>query len=417
MAFGLSRRSLIAGIGPILGTAALSGVAVVAAQQQQQPAQPAPRTAPPDPSKVVGARATTNGGRSPFEQPARTATGLQNSSARTPIDSLRGIITPSDLHYIVDHDTTPTIDPERYTLTIHGLVDRPTVFTLDDIQRFPSVSRMLFLECGGNSGWGKQADTATAQALHGLTSCSNWEGVRVSYLLKEAGVQPNAAWGLSVGWGNESVARSIPLEKLMDDALIAYGQNGEALRPEQGYPARLLVPGWLGNSNIKWLRRIELGDKPWDTRFETTSYTTPMPDNTVRQYIFVWEAKSIITWPTPAIGAMPALGPWEIRGLAWSGRGKIARVEVSADGGKTWGEATLDAPVLPQSHTRFRFPWTWDGSEVILTSRATDETGYVQPTREELVAVRGTNSRYLNNSQQNWKVAATSGAVTNYYLA
>jgi sulfane dehydrogenase subunit SoxC len=415
MAVGISRRALIAGIGPALGTVALSGVAVVAAQQPPA-GQPAPPAAPPDPSKVVGARATTLGSRSPFEQPARTATGLQNSSARAPIDSLRGIITPSDLHYIVDHDTTPTIDPKTYTLTIHGMVDRPVVFTLDDLQRFPSVSRMLFLECGGNSGWGKQPENATAQAIHGLTSCSNWEGVPVSSLLKEAGVQSGASWALFVGWGNESVARSIPVDKLLDDAFIAYGQNGEALRPEQGYPARLLLPGWLGNSNIKWVRRIELGDKPWDTKFETTSYTTPMPDNTVRQYIFVWEAKSIITWPTPAIGAMPALGPWDIRGLAWSGRGKISKVDVSTDGGKTWGEATLDAPVLPQSHTRFHFPWTWDGSEAVLTSRATDESGYVQPTREELVAVRGTNSRYLNNSQQNWKVAATSGAVTNYYL-
>ncbi len=285
MALGISRRALIAGLGPVLGTAALSGVAVVAAQQP--PAQPAPPAAPADPSKVVGVRATTVGNRSPFEQPARTATGVQNSSARAPIDSLRGIITPSDLHYIVDHDTTPTIDPKRYTLTIHGMVDRPVVFTLDDLQRFPSVSRMLFLECGGNSGWGKQPDNATAQVLHGLTSCSNWEGVPVASLLKEAGVQPGAAWGLSVGWGNESVARSIPLDKLLDDAFIAYGQNGEALRPEQGYPARLLLPGWLGNTNIKWLRRIELGDKPWDTKFETTSYTTPMPDNTVRQYIYI----------------------------------------------------------------------------------------------------------------------------------
>jgi sulfane dehydrogenase subunit SoxC len=413
MAFRIARRTLIAGLGPVLGTVALSGVAVVGAQQQPQ----APPTAPPDPSKVLGVRATVLGARSPFEQPTRTATGMQNSSARTPIDSLRGIITPSDLHYIVDHDTTPTIDPKRYTLTVHGMVDRPTAFSLDDLQRFSSISRMLFLECGGNSSWAKQPDTATAQAIHGLTSCSNWEGVPVSALLREVGVQPTASWALVVGWGNESVARSIPLDKLMADSFIAYGQNGEALRPEQGYPARLLNPGWLGNTNIKWVRRIELGDGPWDTKFETTSYTTPMPDNSVRQYIFVWEAKSIITWPTAAIGAMSALGPWEIRGLAWSGRGAISRVEVSTDGGQTWANATLDDPVLPQSHTRFHFPWTWDGQEAILTSRATDETGYVQPTREELVAVRGTNSRYLNNSQQTWKVAATSGAVTNYYLA
>ncbi len=412
MSRGLSRRALIAGLGPVVGTAALAGAAVVSAQQQQTPP-----TAPPDPSKVIGARATPVGARSPFEQPARLASGLQNSAARAPIDLLRGIVTPSDLHYIVNHDTTPTIDPSKYTLTIHGMVDRPTVFSLADLQRFPSISRMLFLECGGNSGWGKAPETSTAQALHGLTSCSNWEGVPVSTLLKEAGVQSGAAWGLAVGWGNESVARSIPLDKLMDDAFVAYGQNGEALRPEQGYPARLLLPGFLGNTNIKWLRRIELGEKPWDTKFETTSYTMPMPDNSVRQYVFVWEAKSIINWPTPAIGAMPAMGPWEIRGLAWSGRGKITRVEVSTDGGNTWADASLDQPVLPQSHTRFRFPWTWDGSEAILTSRATDETGYVQPTREQLVAVRGTNSRYLNNSQQNWRVAATTGAVTNYYLA
>jgi sulfane dehydrogenase subunit SoxC len=347
----------------------------------------------------------------------RIATGVANSTARAPIDSLRGIITPSDLHYIVDHDTTPTIDPTQYTLTIHGMVERPTVFTLADLQRFPSMSRMVFLECGGNSSWAKQPDTATAQAIHGLTSCSNWEGVPLKTLLNEVGVQPGASWGLHVGWGNESVARSIPLDKMLDDAFIAYAQNGEALRPEQGYPARLMLPGWLGNSNIKWLRRIELGDGPWDTRFETTTYTTPMPDGTVRQYLFVWEAKSIITWPTPAIGAMPALGPWEIRGLAWSGRGRISKVEVSTNGGQTWEEAVLDQPALPQSHTRFHYPWTWDGSEAVLVSRATDETGYVQPTREELVAVRGTNSRYLNNSQQNWKVAATTGAVTNYYLA
>jgi sulfane dehydrogenase subunit SoxC len=412
----LSRRALIGGIGPVLGTVALSGAAVASAQQPPQ-AQPAPPSTPPDPSKVLGTRATALGARSPFEQPTRQAAGLQNSTARTPLESLRGMVTPSDLHYIVNHDTTPMIDPRRYTLTIHGLVDRPTVFTLADLQRFSSTSRMLFLECGENSPWEKQADTATAQALHGLTSCSNWEGVSVASLLKEAGVQPSAAWGLAVGWGNESVARSIPLDKLLDDAFVAYAQNGEALRPEQGYPARLMLPGYLGCTNIKWLRRIELGLRPWDTKFETTSYTTPMPDGSVRQYVFVLEAKSLITWPTAALGAMPALGPWEIRGLAWSGRGKINKVEVSTDGGTSWGEATLDAPVLPQSHTRFHFPWTWDGQEAILTSRAVDETGYVQPSREELVAVRGADSRYFNNGRQNWKVAAGSGAVTNFYLA
>ncbi len=400
----VSRRALIAGAAASL---AASTVAPVSAQPE----------APADPSRVLGVQATPLGSRSPFEQPKRLAAGALNSAARAPIDLLRGIVTPSDLHYIVDHDTTPTIDPTQYTFTIHGMVDRPTVFSLQDLQRFPSISRMLLLECGGNSSWAKQPETATAQMIHGLTSCSNWEGVPVKTLLNEVGVQSTAAWGLAVGWGNESVARSIPLSKLLDDAFVAYGQNGEPLRPEQGYPARLLLPGWLGNTNIKWLRRLELGPRPWDTKFETTSYTTPMPDGTVRQYLFVLEAKSVINWPTPAIGAMPALGPWEIRGLAWSGRGRITRVDVSTDGGTTWADATLDDPVLPQSHTRFHFPWTWDGSEAILTSRATDETGYVQPTREQLVAVRGTASRYLNNSQQNWKVAAGTGVVTNYYSA
>jgi sulfane dehydrogenase subunit SoxC len=404
----LTRRTLIGGIGPLVGVAALSELSVDSALGQSAPA---------DPSRVLGARATPVGSRSPFEQPMRLATGVENSAARAPIDSLRGIITPSDLHYIVNHDTTPVIDPTQYTLTIHGMVDRPTVFALDDLKRFPSISRMQLMECGGNSPWGKQPDTATAQMVHGLTSCSNWEGVPVKTLLNEVGVQPGATWGLAVGWGNESVARSIPLDKLLDDAFIAYGQNGEALRPEQGYPSRLLLPGWLGNTNIKWLRRIELGPGPWDTRFETTTYTMPMPNGTVRQYVFVLEAKSIINWPTPAIGAMPALGPCEIRGLAWSGRGKVSRVEVSTDGGQTWADASLDQPILPQSHTRFHFPWSWDGSEAILVSRATDETGYVQPTREQLVAVRGTNSRYLNNSQQNWKIAADTGAITNYYVA
>ena len=385
---GLSRRAVIAGIGPVLGTIALSGVAVVGAQQPASRRRLLRLIRP----KSLGARATTNGARSPFEQPARTATGVQNSSARTPIDSLRGIITPSDLHYIVDHDTTPTIDPTKYTLTIHGMVDRPTVFTLADLQRFPSMSRMLFMECGGNSGWGKGADNATAQVLHGLTSSSNWEGVPLKTLLNEVGVQPGAAWGLHVGWGNESVARSIPLEKMMDDAFIAYGSE------RRGAAARAGLSGSAHAAGLVWATPTSSGcgasssaTSRGTPSFETTTYTTPMPDNTVRQYLFVWEAKSIITWPTPAIGAMPALGPWEIRGLAWSGRGKIAKVEVSTDGGQTWGDATLDAPVLPQSHTRFHFPWTWDGQEAILTSRATDETGYVQPTREELVAVRGTN--------------------------
>ena len=272
---------------------------------------------------------------------------------------------------------------------------------------------MLFLECGGNSGWGKQADTATAQAIHGLTSCSNWEGVPVSTLLKEAGVQPSAAWGLSVGWGNESVARSIPLDKLMDDAFVAYGQNGEALRPEQGYPARLLLPGSSATPISNGCGGSSSAPSP-GTRSSRPPATPPRcPTAPCASTSSSWKPSRSSPGRPPPSAPCQALGPWEIRGLAWSGRGKISKVEVSTDGGTTWGDATLDEPVLPQSHTRFHFPWTWDGQDAVLTSRATDETGYVQPSREELVAVRGTNSRYLNNSRQNWKVAAASGAVTN----
>jgi sulfane dehydrogenase subunit SoxC len=334
----------------------------------------------------------------------------------TPLDLLNGIITPSDLHYERHHAGVPLVDPSRYTLTIHGMVDRPTVFTLDDIKRFPSVSRILFLECSGNSGagWGKGPATGTAQTLHGLTSTSDWTGVPVSTLMNEVGVQSGALWALAEGEDAAVLTRSVPLTKLMDDALIAYGQNGEALRPEQGYPARLLLPGWEGNINVKWLRRLKFGDQPFETREETSKYTDPMPDNSARQFTFAMEAKSTITWPTTRIGVMPSLGAWEVRGIAWSGRGRITRVEVSADGGQTWADARLVDPVLPIAHTRFLFPWRWTGTEAILVSRATDETGYVQPSRNELVAARGTGSIYHYNGQQNWRIAP-NGTIANYY--
>jgi sulfane dehydrogenase subunit SoxC len=274
----------------------------------------------------------------------------------------------------------------------------------------------MFLECSGNSGagWATGPPTGTAQTLHGLTSTSDWSGVLVSTLMKEVGVQSGASWVLAEGEDAAVMTRSVPIEKLLDDAFIAYGQNGEALRPEQGYPARLLLPGWEGNISIKWLRRLKFGDQPFETREETSKYTDPMPDGSARQFTFAMEAKSTITWPTPRIRVMPAQGPWEVRGIAWSGRGRITRVEVSADGGKTWGDARLVDPVLPIAHTRFLFPWTWNGTDAVLVSRATDETGYVQPTRDELVNARGTGSIYHYNGQQNWRVAA-DGTITNYY--
>src|SRR5919199_316255 len=370
MAVQLSRRAMISVVGGAAGVLALAQGA--AAQDASPTAQPGPEV-PEDPTRVQGAPPSPLGSRSPFESPRRLVTGP--TSSRTPLDALDGIITPADLHYERHHAGVPLIDPARHTLIVHGLVERPTVFSLADLQRFPSTSRIMFLECSGNT-----------------------------------------AWALAEGSDAAVMTRSVPLEKLLDDAMIAWGQNGEALRPEQGYPMRLLLPGWEGNINIKWLRRLELGDQPYMTREETSKYTDPMPDGTERQFTFAMEAKSTITWPTPAIGTMPGQGPWEIRGIAWSGRGRITRVEVSTNGGETWADARLVDPVLPIAHTRFLFPWTWDGSEAILTSRATDETGYVQPSRDELVGVRGTASIYHYNGQQNWHVAA-DGTVTNFYAA
>lgn len=395
----LSRRAMLAGMSTAAG--ALTMANSVTAQ-----------TVPDDPTKQPGHDPTPVGVRSQFEQPKRLVPGT--TSSRTPLDYLDGIITPSDLHYERHHGGVPNIDPAKYTLLIHGLVDRPLEFTLADLKRFKPVSRIMFLECSGNTSWGTGAETATAQSLHGLTSTSQWIGVPVKTLLAEAGVQPSAKWGLAEGMDSAVMTRSVPIEKLLDDALIAYGQNGEAIRPEQGYPARLLLPGWEGNISVKWLRRLELGDQPFMTREETSKYTDPMPNGTMRQFTYAMEAKSTITWPTPAIGQMPGLGPWEIRGIAWSGKGTITKVEVSTNGGQSWNEATLDGPVLPICHTRFRYDWNWDGSETILQSRAYDDTGFVQPSRAELIAARGTGSIYHYNGIQSWKIA-TNGRVTNVY--
>jgi sulfane dehydrogenase subunit SoxC len=367
---------------------------------------------PEDPTRVQGKLPSPLGSRSPFEGPRRLVTG--STGSRTPLDALDGIITPADLHYERHHGGVPTIDPSRHTLTVHGLVDRPTVFSLADLQRFPSMSRIMFLECSGNTSWAEGPETATAQSLHGLTSTSDWFGVPVKTVLNEVGLKSGASWALAEGSDAAVMTRSVPLDKLLDDAMIAWGQNGEALRPEQGYPMRLLLPGWEGNINIKWLRRLELGDQAFMTREETSKYTDPMPDGTERQFTFAMEAKSTITWPTPAIGTLPGRGALEIKGIAWSGRGKITRVEVSTDGGRTWGDARLDEPVLAIAHTRFRFPWTWTGQDAVLQSRAYDESGYVQPSRAQLVDARGIRSIYHYNGIQSWKIAA-EGQVTNVY--
>ena len=381
-------------------TAAFGGVVAACRSRQAAPAS-APRA--------------LGGSRSRFEKARRflpQTTVPEEASSQTPLADTLGVITPSSLHFERHHGGVPDLDPAAHTLTIHGLVDRPLVFTVDELKRLPSVSRILFLECSGNSQseW-KGAANASVQRTHGLTSCSEWTGVSVAMLLRECGVQPSASWMLAEGADAPKLARSIPIAKAMQDVLVAYGQNGEALRPEHGYPLRLFVPGWEGNVNVKWLRRIKLLDRPAMTREETSKYTDLLADGTARQFTFDMEAKSVITQPSGG-HALPGAGVYELSGLAWSGRGKITRVEVTVDGGRTWNDAVLQEPVLPLAHTRFRWLWRWDGKEALLQSRCTDETRYVQPTRAELVAVRGLNSNYHNNAIQSWKVAV-DGSVTN----
>jgi sulfane dehydrogenase subunit SoxC len=405
-----SRRRFLQG-GAALGAALVAGAGHPIAGQ----AQPAPE----DPSKVLGGPLRPYGERSRFEQGFRekhlASKTDEFGGMNTPLDETLGIITPSALHYVVHRGGLPDIDPRKHRLLIHGLVDRPVALTVEEIRRLPSTSRILFLECVGNSmtEWGAPRGK-TVQATHGGTSCSEWTGVPLSLLLREAGVQKGATWIVAEGADATGNERSIPMAKAMDDVLVAYGQNGEAMRPENGYPLRLIVPGWAGNINVKWLRRIKVVDQPYLTRMDGVGQPVLMPDGKARQLVFVLEAKSVITSPSGG-QRLPGPGLYEIRGLAWSGRGLVRRVEVSTDDGKAWRDARLQEPVLPLAHTRFRLDWPWDGREAVLQSRCTDETGYVQPTLAELVKVRGLNSLYFNNAIQNWKVAA-DGSVHNVHV-
>lgn len=377
-------------------------------------------TAPVPEPTMLGATVSPYGSRSKFERAVRhvnqnTKVPLQEASSRTPLHDTYGIITPSSLHFERHHGGVPEIDPATHTLTIHGMVERPLVFTVEDLKRMPSVSRIHFLECSGNSGgeWrgGSGENETDVQRIHGLTSCSEWTGVPVSTLLRECGTDANASWVLAEGADACKLDRSIPMKKMLDDAMVVYAQNGEPLRPEQGYPMRLLLPGFEGNSNVKWLRRLKVMNQPAMSREETSKYTDLMPDGTARQFTFDLEAKSIITRPS-AGETLHGPGIYELTGLAWTGRGIVTRVEITTDGGATWTDAELQAPVLRRAHTRFRWTWKWDGSEARLASRCTDDTGYTQPPLMDLIKIRGTNSQYHNNGIQTWKVAA-DGKITN----
>lgn len=337
-----------------------------------------------------------------------------SGSSRTPIDLLAGTITPSALHFERHHNGVPAIDADRHALLIHGLVRRPLLFRYDDLLRYPRHTRTLFIECSGNSGSiaAPEPEQASAGQINGLLSCSEWSGVLLSTLLDEAGVDPAGRWMQAEGADAAAMTRSIPLS-LRDDAMIALLQNGAPLRPEQGYPMRLLLPGVEGNASVKWLRRLRLLAAPAFSRDETSKYTDLHADGTADAFSLRMGAKSIIL--RPSFGHdLRARGAIEISGLAWSGRGRVRSVAVSADGGRSWADAALDRPVLPQALTAWRIPWRWSGAPTTLMSRATDETGAVQPTRAAWRARYAPGQRYHANAVQSWAVDSR-GRITHVY--
>ncbi|KQW36463.1 sulfite dehydrogenase [Rhizobacter sp. Root404] len=340
----------------------------------------------------------------------------QASVSFCPLQSLFGIITPSGLHFERHHQGWWDIDPSQHRLMLNGLVREPRVFTMDDLMRLPSVSRIHFIECGANSAmeWGNSA-VPSVQYTHGMISCSEFTGVKLSTLLEICGADTKVGrYLLAEGADGSSMTRTIPMANALDDAIVAWGMNGEMLRPENGYPLRLVVPGVQGVSWVKYLRRIEVGDQPFFTKDEEIHYVDLMPNGMYRQFTSVQECKSVITTPS---GSQTLLdkGFYNITGLAWSGRGKVKRVDVSVDGGRNWRTARLEGPILSKALTRFNIDWEWDGSPAILQSRAVDDTGYVQPKINQLRAVRGTRSIYHNNAIQSWRVAET-GDVSNVQM-
>ena len=337
----------------------------------------------------------------------------QASVSFCPLQSLFGIITPSGLHFERHHQGWWDIDPSKHRLMINGLLKQPRVFTMDELMRLPSVSRIHFIECGANSAmeWANSA-VPSVQYTHGMLSCSEFTGVKLATLLELCGADTKLGrYVLAEGADGSSMTRTLPMANALDDILVAWGMNGEMLRPENGYPLRLVAPGIQGVSWVKYLRRIKVGDQPFFTKDEESHYVDLMPDGMLRQFTSIQECKSVITTPS---GAQTLLdkGYYNVTGLAWSGRGKVTRVDVSSDGGRNWRTARLETPVLPKALTRFNIDWVWDGSPAILQSRAVDDTGYVQPKINQLRAVRGTRSIYHNNAIQSWRVAE-SGDVSN----
>ncbi|WP_128927119.1 sulfite dehydrogenase [Bradyrhizobium guangxiense] len=341
----------------------------------------------------------------------------ESSVSFTPLHELEGIITPNGLCFERHHGGIAEIDPADHRLMIHGLVERPLILTLEELKRYPRVNRIHFMECAANSGmeW-RGAQLNGCQFTHGMIHCVQYTGVSLRTLLEEAGVKTNGKWLLVEGADAAAMDRSLPIEKALDDCIIAYKMNGEALYPEQGYPMRLVVPGWQGNLWVKWLRRIKVGDQPWHTREETSKYTDLLPNGKARRFTWSMDAKSVITSPSPQAPIKHGKGFTIVSGLAWSGNGKVKRVDVSLDGGRNWWPARLDGPVLDKALTRFYYEFDWNGEPLLLQSRVQDETGYVQPSKAELRKIRGVNSIYHNNGIQTWHVQA-NGEVENVEVA
>jgi sulfane dehydrogenase subunit SoxC len=411
---GLLDRRVLLRRGLVFATAAPAALAARAAD--------APDDAPPDPPsmRVAGGPFTAYGQPSPHERQVLRRISANrmlpgNGVALTPLEDLEGMLTPSGLHFERHHNGVPDIDPARHELLIHGRVGKPLKWTVADLLRYPMRSQLNFIECGGNSnaGWHPEPIQRPVGSFNGLVSCAEWTGVPLRVLLDEAGVARDGTWAVAEGADAFAMNVSLPMAKLRDDTLLALYQNGERLRPEHGYPMRLVVPGWEGVVHVKWLHRLEVTDRPVMARNETAKYSELQPDGRTRQFTFVMDVKSLITAPTHG-RRLAGPGLHQISGLAWSGHGRVRRVDVSADGGRTWAQAALDGPVLPRCLTRFRMPWRWDGQPLVLKSRATDDTGRVQPERAALLAERGANGYYHFNGILAWAVEA-DGEVRHVY--
>lgn len=419
----VGRRKLLLG-GAAATTAAggaLLGGRAFAETKTKPPPGAVQYDVPEDSAKVMGRGVHEDGGygtRSQFETEVREKADNPSdvtSWTFTPLAATIGNLTPSGLHFERHHGGIPVIDPSRHNLYLHGLVDVPKKFSLAELKSLPSVTRKYFIECSGNtlSEWSKPKGK-NVQFTHGLLSTSEWTGVPFATLARAVGLKETAAWVLAEGADAAVMTRSVPIEKMLTDALIVYGQNGEALRPEQGHPLRLVLPGYEGNTHIKWLRRLQVSDRPFMTREETSAYTDLMKDGRAKLFTLSMDAKSVITFPSGEM-MLPKPGQYLIQGFAWTGRGRVQAVDISLDRGQTWLPARLDNVPEPMCTVRFSFPWSWDGKPVVLQSRCIDETGYVQPTRAQLLPLRGENAIYHYNAIQSWAVEA-DGSVTNVHI-